>query len=310
LHAPLVDYAEFREEAKSKRVQTPHRPVSEWTQYAKDHMTKFDSMALSNWKPDAGWDANKEGLLKVRDEYTLAYDAELLRVDKQIGIIMDGLRQYGLWDNTLIIILNDHGDEFMEHGDWSHTGQLYEEIVRGVWIMRNPKLLPTPGTIDTPVSHVDVMPTLLELLRFREDSRSFDGVSQLPLLKRMPNREDGFVFGVLDQRAYVTDGEYKLIINNDFGKDFGKGGIGPARHPPIAPKELYNLKNDPGEQHNLAKHFPLIVDRLHAKIKRAFMKKGIEFWSTTPDQSEEVSNQSEEISKETLDRLKSLGYMQ
>lgn len=58
----------------------------------------------------------------------------------------------------------------MEHGDWTHTGQLYEEIVRGVWIMHNPKLFPDSQILDHRVSHVDLVPTLLHLLRFREDT--------------------------------------------------------------------------------------------------------------------------------------------
>ena len=173
----------------------------------------------------------------------------------------------------------------MEHGDWTHTGQLYEELVRGIWIMHSPRLFRNPVAVDIPVSHLDVLPTLFELLQVQEESSSFDGVSQMSLLTQEPtDGEDRFVFGLLQQRAYVFDGEYKLIFNNNSGK-----------------KELYNLKNDPEEQYNLSREFPEIVERLRVKLTHAFQKKGIQLWST--------SYQSGQISNQTLERLKSLGYV-
>jgi arylsulfatase A-like enzyme len=282
LHEPLLGYAPFREEAKSKAISTPHRPVSEWTEKAKDKMAHFGVRTLPDWK------GTEEELVNARNEYSIAYDAELLRVDKQIGIIMETLKQYKLWDNTLVVVLNDHGDEFMEHGYYSHEGQLYEEIVRGIWIMHNPILFRTPVTADAVVSHLDVMPTILELLQFREESQLYDGVSQIPLLKQKPIiAEERFVFGVLVWKAYIYDGNYKLIVD---------------RYTPVISKELYDLTVDPTEQNNLTEHLPLVAHGLYVKMKHVFLKKGIQFWPEMP-------NQPPEVRKKTLDQLKSLGYI-
>lgn len=87
-------------------------------------------------------------------------------------------------------------------------------------------------------------------------------------------------------------------MNNDYGKK-DHGG---AMHPPRYPVELYDLKNDPGETQNIAEQFPQVVDRLFVKLKHATLKKGIHFWAPR--------SQSKEVSRKTLERLKSLGYVQ
>ncbi len=106
------------------------------------------------------------------------------------------------------------------------------------------------------------------------------------------------MFGVLDQRAYAIDGKYKLIVNNDFGKK----DHGAARTPPAVPQELYNLKDDPREQENLAPRLPEVTDRLLIKLKRVFLEKGIRFWTEDAP--------SQEITEKTKERLKALGYIQ
>lgn len=291
LHSPLKQYAKFREKAKSKKISTNPLPVSQWTEYAKKIMTSFFRGNFANENP------TEENLLKAREEYSLRYRAILLRVDQQIGSLIDLLRQNNLLDKTIVIILNDHGDEFLEHGDWTHTGQLYEEIVRGIWLMHNSKLFSSPIVVEDLVSHIDVLPTVIDLLKFKSISQWFDGVSRTPLIKRKSNQKNGVAIGLLDQRAYIIYNDYKLIINNDFMKK----DRGAARSPAHSPIELYHLKADPNEKFNLAQSEKDIVDRLFVKLKAELYNKGIHYWSS--------SKRKTEISKETLERLKALGYI-
>lgn len=292
MHHPLHDYEPYLEEARSNgnRSVPAAPPVSEWTEEAIDMLTEFGTRNIPDWQP------GEEGLRRARQEYILAYEAELLRIDRQMGILMDTLRQYDLEEKTLVILVNDHGEEFAEHRYWDHRGQLYEAIVRGVWMMHNPNLFPKPAVVEDRVSLVDLLPTLLDLFGLKSGDTPFDGKSRISLLKKGDEGKDGFVFGVLDRRAYVIDGDYKLMVNGDFGKK----NRGAHPDPPSAPIELYNLESDPEELHNLAEESPEIADRLLIKLKRVFLEKGIRFWE---------GDASEEISKETLERLKSLGYI-
>ncbi len=292
MHHPLRDFQPFLEEARSRGNQSvpPAPAVSEWTEEAINMLNDFGTENIPEWQ------SGEEGLQRAREEYILAYEAELIRIDRQIGVLVEKLRQYEIEQKTLLIFITDHGEEFAEHRYWDHRGQFYEAIIRGVWMMYNPKLFPAPVVVEERVSLIDLLPTLLDLLRLKHQDISFDGKSRLSLLKEENHQEDGFVFGVLDRRAFVIDGEYKLLVNGDYGEKIR----GAHPDPPQAPIELYNLKSDPDELNNIADEFPDVVDRLFIRLKRVFLDKGIRFW-------EEGS--SKEISKETLERLKSLGYL-
>lgn len=292
MHHPLRDYELFIEDAKSRGNRSvPTVPaVSEWTEEAIDMLNEFGTQNIPDWQ------AGEEGLRSAREEYILAYEAELFRIDQQIGLLMEKLRQYEIEDKTLVIFVTDHGEEFAEHRYWDHRGQLYEAIIRGVWMMHNPKLFPEPVVVENRVGLIDLLPTILDLLGLDHDDIPFDGKSRLSLLKKEHQGEHGFVFGVLDRRAYVIDGKYKLMVNGDYGKKIR----GAHPDPPPAPIELYNLESDPDELHNLADESPEVADRLLIRLKRVFLDKGIRFWE---------GDASNEISKETLERLKSLGYI-
>jgi arylsulfatase A-like enzyme len=91
------------------------------------------------------------------------YDGEIAYTDAQIGRLLDALRRMGLYDDTLIVLLSDHGEEFFEHGKWQHE-QLYEECLRVPLMVRLPGGRHGGTRIETPVGLIDVMPTLLDLL--------------------------------------------------------------------------------------------------------------------------------------------------
>lgn len=292
MHHPLRDFEPFLEEARSRgnRSEPVAAPFSDWTEEATDMLDEFGKLNIANWQ------SGKEGLEKAWQEYILAYEAELFRIDLQMGLLMEKLRQYELEEKTLVILVTDHGEEFAEHRYWDHRGQLYEAIIRGVWMMHNPKLFSSPMVVDDRVSLVDLLPTLLDLLGLKHGDIPLDGKSRLSLLKGKQEGTDGFVFGVLDRRAYVIDGNYKLMVNGDFGQEIR----GAHPDPPPTPVELYNLESDPEELHNLADELPEVADRLFIRLKRIFLEKGIRFWE---------EDTSKQVSKETLERLKSLGYI-
>ncbi len=162
------------------------------------------------------------------------YGAGVRYLDESLGSLFDVLRRSGQWDQMLVVVTSDHGEEFLEHGSLSHT-TLYDEVVRV------PLLIKWPGSNRggvvnrEPCSAVDLAPTLLE----------FAGISRadLPGVPLDQRDEHAPVFlGTLD-RAVVVDG-YKAVFN------YETGAAG-----------LFHLTDDSEELINLAKLDP---DRLRA----------------------------------------------
>jgi arylsulfatase A-like enzyme len=92
------------------------------------------------------------------------YDGEIAYTDEHVGKFLQLLQDLGLSDKTLVIVLADHGEAFLEHGKLTHGNSLYEEALHVPLIMRLPGVIPAGKRVVGNVSHVDLMPTALGLL--------------------------------------------------------------------------------------------------------------------------------------------------
>jgi arylsulfatase A-like enzyme len=112
----------------------------------------------------------------------LRYEQEARYLDDLLGHFLDGLDALGLRERTLLVVTADHGEEFGEHGQFSHGYQLYDEAVRVPLVMRLPGALPAGRRVmETAVSLADVTPTIVDLLGLPPISGA-DGTSLVPLL--------------------------------------------------------------------------------------------------------------------------------
>jgi arylsulfatase A-like enzyme len=91
-----------------------------------------------------------------------AYDEEIAFVDMQLGRFFQRLQQAGVWDRSIVVFTADHGEEHWDHGWFEHGHSLYDELVRAPLVVWGPGI--APGRIDTPVSLVDLPPTLCAAL--------------------------------------------------------------------------------------------------------------------------------------------------
>jgi membrane-anchored protein YejM (alkaline phosphatase superfamily) len=91
-----------------------------------------------------------------------SYKNAVHHADRVVGDILRGLEARGELDNTLVIITGDHGEEFWEHGFFGHTSNFTEEQVHVPFVLAGPGV--PAGRESLPTSHLDVVPTLLELL--------------------------------------------------------------------------------------------------------------------------------------------------
>jgi arylsulfatase A-like enzyme len=108
--------------------------------------------------------ARRAGRLELRPDILerarRLYEGEVAYVDQEIGRLLDGLEDLDLGETTLVVVTADHGEEFLDHGDWEHGHTLYDELLRVPLILRQAGRL-APSRIDAPVGHVDLGPTLL-----------------------------------------------------------------------------------------------------------------------------------------------------
>ncbi len=97
------------------------------------------------------------------EHMTAMYDSEIRWTDSQLSRLFHGMREMDLTDNTLFILIADHGEEFMQHGDWGHAHNLYQQALHIPLILTGPGI--EPGTvISQNVGQYDVLPTVLKYL--------------------------------------------------------------------------------------------------------------------------------------------------
>ncbi len=204
------------------------------------------------------------------------YDEEIRFTDAGIGRLLRRVRDLGFYEEALIVLTSDHGEEFRDHGSLLH-GTLYEEIIRVPLLIRFPSLDGRGAVISPPVSLVSVTPTILDVLQIPTPQ----GVFPEPSLRGdfVPEQHEPrpVYVGTFGQRALVLD-HLKLIQ--------GKGKI-----------EVYDLRSDPEEQIDIASQRVATTRRLSSLLKLQFPLKA----SHDPDEIE--------LSEERLQILRGLGYL-
>lgn len=173
------------------------------------------------------------------------YDAEIRYTDDTLAGIIGYLEAAGKLDNTAIVVVSDHGDEFLDHGDKGHRHTLYQEVIRIPLIVWMPGTI-SPGSIATPVSIVDVMPTLLELAgaqpRTEIMGRSLlagltgSGLEPRPVLAELsapPRAPDSSALLLGNEKIIVDHARHKAHYY-DLARDPGEHSPKPAKSAPAA----------------------------------------------------------------------------
>ncbi len=148
------------------------------------------------------------------------YDQEIAATDRHIGFMLESLRLSPRWDQTVVIITADHGEEFLEHGGRYHARTCFEESVHVPLLVRIPGV--SARRVDMPVALVDVLPTLVELIGLGREV-PLDGQSLLiPAFEpaRVPSPRSIYC-AILSQKASqghflreaVRSGQHLLVKN-------------------------------------------------------------------------------------------------
>ncbi len=190
----------------------------------------------------------------LRDAAERLYDADVRLADERLGQVVDALSARGRWRNTLFVLVSDHGEEFGERGGWQHDHSLYEELVRVPLLLRLPGGAGGGRRIAAPVSLLDVLPTVLDLVGRPELASDARGRSLLPLAQ---GEELPAGLRVVSQRVnrkkyYRPDKQARGDLNVALRHGRWKG-IWNAEPDTF---ELYDLAADPNERSDLAARHP------------------------------------------------------
>lgn len=203
------------------------------------------------YDPHTPYDAPTEFAAKFPATRDGAYDAEVAYTDTQVGRLLAVLQADGRLDNTLVVVMADHGEQLGEHREQSHGFFVYDASVQVPLIIAGPDI--AARVVPDQVRIVDVMPTVLDLLGI-EAPAAVQGTSLRPalegqrqsLLAFSESWYPRFHYGWSELQA-VRDGKYKFIL-------------APRR-------ELYDVTADPGELNNLAAADPARADTLERALR-------------------------------------------
>jgi arylsulfatase A-like enzyme len=230
------------------------------------------------------------------------YDGEVAHADREFGAFLDFLKLVDLYDDSLIIFTSDHGEEFREHGGFSHERTLYQELLHVPLLVKFPRSWQAGTEVDTRVSLADIAPTVLDVIGARPDATSFDGDSLRSLATSGDRGLNRSVYSEVTRQGKkrwtsvdlksVLVGDTKCIYSATGQSRFGD---------PVEPFRTFDLRYDPAEQQaeEMAPADPVDPVDPCQDLLRA--------WLQTHEAHEKASDDTK--NEEELEHLRALGYI-
>jgi arylsulfatase A-like enzyme len=214
------------------------------------------------------------------------YDGEIRYTDEQIGRLVDAVEQRFDREETAYVVTSDHGEEFLEHGRFSHNHGMYDEVLKVPIVVNGAdrvRGVEARGHQSELVELLDVAPTCCALAGV-STPKSYRGRS---LLEVAASREDATVFSqsLLETESKISarTQEWKFIWNRETEE-----------------RELYDIETDPEESENLVSERTGLVEEFESRVE--------EHLNSLRDTDEALPKV--EMDNETEDRLKNLGYLE
>ncbi len=262
----------FVDPAYAGRITTDHNELS------RGKGSDFSNVYEAFWsRVDPKSKSDQQHLLDL-------YDACIRFVDDQVGALLDRIDELGLRENTLVALVSDHGEEFGEHEGFEHNA-LWREILHVPLIIRVPDSV-RPGwgskRIEATVGLVDVLPTLLELMKIPIPTH-FQGSSLAPIVESgAAGRPWAFAQYRLWNQNSLQAGNWKLL-----------------RRGPIA--QVFDLSEDPAEMNDVGPTRPEILADGAEQVDR-ILEASRAYWPLVRE------GEAAELDSEQRSRLEALGY--
>ena len=293
-------------------MNTAHSPYDPPTRYLSRHATSPTSFRMNKKLKDLaardGYRYMARQMEVTEDEFRgleNLYDGEITYLDELLGRLFVFLQAEDLLEDTLILLLADHGENFGDHGLMYHQFCLYDSLIRIPMIWHYPRAIPHGERISTLVSIVDVMPSILGLAALPPESySSTQGTCLFPDLSS--SHPEGRDFVVAEYQAPPGVFNYFRRMTPDFDPSVYEKGyksIRTLQHKYIVSskgdEELYDLAKDPKEQNNIVHLLPVVTDCLRQTL----------FKTVRDFEKERGAKSSEEKDGATIQQLKALGYL-
>ncbi len=247
-------------------------------------------------------------LPEIRNTMEKLYEAEIMALDHYFGEFLSYLKTKGIYDQSLILVLSDHGEEFYEHQGWGHGQSLYNELIKVPLLIKFPDNKYAGKTIKENVGIIDVLPTLLDYLKIESHSK-VDGTSLMPLIEKgvlerqvlISSVTSCYFFEPLPRKIALLFGDYKMIYNFDLHEKHKKVFQEFGLPPETAKFQIFDLINDPQERHNLYPEKKYLLKSLQKELREIIKKVQLNL-------ERQVSHEIKFSDKE-LEELRSLGYL-
>src|SRR5438309_9334724 len=213
------------------------------------------------------------------------YDGEIAFADAQVGRLIEFLKNKGLYRNTLIVLGGDHGESLGEHGENTHGFFIYNATLHVPLIFHLPGGVHTK-TVANLVNLADLMPTVLAALNIQIPEQ-VQGQNLLSIIS--PKKED-------NARSLYAE---TFLPRLHFNWSELRGVETENYHFIDAPKpELYDLRKDPGETHNLFAEKKAVTEEMRVRLAKL-----IQQYTAGQELAEKTG-----LDPALMERLKSLGY--
>jgi arylsulfatase A-like enzyme len=239
------------------------------------------------------------------------YDNGVHRADRNFARFVTALKAGGYWDDTILVLLADHGEELGEHGYWQHDQSLHRELIHVPLIVRLPGG-PAARRVESPVQLIDVLPTLAELIGAPRHA-TWEGQSLLALTRHDP--ADGgpapgeriavserINLGRDDPLLKTTRGDVEVaLVSRDWK------AILQADHDRL---RLYDAARDPGETADVAASRTADVARLKSAAESWLASRRPSRGKANAGTTNAGAKKEHRLSARAVESLKALGYIQ
>jgi arylsulfatase A-like enzyme len=260
----------------------PHGPYQPPLRYVQTEGAAFGpDDYVSYWALKAGVTVSP----RQHDAIVALYDGAIAYTDAQLGRMFDVLREFDLFDKSLIVITADHGEQFQDHGLWRHSNSLYQQLLHVPLLVKYPGQT-TPKVVEDRVAAIDIVPTVLRL--FGERCETCEG---------RPLQEAGTDQGSRPFFSYFMDHDEVRPVMRSVVADGWK--LVRMLKNGVENEELYYIDTDPGDSYDLRATYPQVAVRLAGLIN------DYEAAAGPAPAADTISLRPAE-----LERLKALGYVQ
>ncbi len=207
-----------------------------------------------------------------RSRYASAYDGEIATADAIVGKLLDHLKAKGIYDRAIIILCSDHGEGLNDHGEDQHSILIYREAIHVPLMLKLPSAKRANTSVDAPAQLADIFGTVLQLTGIDTKAPS---LLELPASRKIYSESlyARYHFGWSELRSLIDD-RHHLIASSSRA-------------------ELYDVKADPGEHHDLAANERRLVNADREALET--------FGNAIP--------QPAPVDPETAAKLQALGYL-